>query len=83
MHNVEARAILMTLLSDDRIEWVPFEPEAVEEAWLNLSSIAQAAPKAWMDGYLAAFATCSEMRLVTFDRGSEHFRANGLDLLLL
>jgi len=36
-----------------------------------------------MDAYLVAFAMCAQMRLVTFDRGFDRWRADGLDLLLL
>lgn len=36
-----------------------------------------------MDAWLAAFAIRSGMRLVTFDREFERYRAEGLDLLLL
>ncbi len=38
-------------------------------------------PNLWTDAYLAAFAQCHGLRLVTFDQGFSRFK--GLDLLLL
>ena len=35
----------------------------------------------WTDAYLAAFAKCAELRLVTFDKGFTRFP--GLDALIL
>ncbi len=35
----------------------------------------------WTDAYLAAFAKCAGLRLVTFDHGFSRFKA--LDLLIL
>lgn len=40
-----------------------------------------ASPKLWMDAWLAAFAICAGLQLVTFDRGFAQFA--GLELLLL
>jgi toxin-antitoxin system PIN domain toxin len=59
------------------------EPEGMEEDWLRLAGIGQAAPKRWMDAYLAAFALHSAMRLVTLDGDFEKFKDNGVDVLIL
>jgi toxin-antitoxin system PIN domain toxin len=59
------------------------EPEAMETDWLRMATAAQAAPKRWMDAYLAAFALHARMRLVTLDRDFEKFKKDGIDLLLL
>jgi hypothetical protein len=36
-----------------------------------------------MDAYLAAFAICGAMRLVTLDKDFQNFESRGLDLHLL
>jgi toxin-antitoxin system PIN domain toxin len=59
------------------------EPEKLEAEWLRLATVGKAAPKRWMDAYLAAFALQSRMRLVTLDGDFEKYRKDGLDLLLL
>ncbi|TLD68367.1 hypothetical protein FEM03_22960 [Phragmitibacter flavus] len=59
------------------------EPIGIEALWLQLSDRETPSPKVWMDAWLAAFAICSRMRLVTFDQGFERYRPNGLDLLIL
>jgi toxin-antitoxin system PIN domain toxin len=81
--NTEAVAVLATLQSDARIEWIAHEPAGLARTWMNHSSLGQSAPKLWMDAYLVAFAMCAQVRFVTFDRGFDRFRAAGLDLLLL
>ena len=71
-------------------EWkrLPFvevcaEPEAMEFDWLRMAAAGQPAPKRWMEAYLAAFAICAGMRLVTLDRDFEKYKRDGLDLLIL
>jgi toxin-antitoxin system PIN domain toxin len=59
------------------------EPDKLETEWLRLANAGKAAPKRWMDAYLAAFALHSRMRLVTLDGDFEKYRKDGLDLLLL
>lgn len=82
--NTEAVAVLATLQSDARVEWIAHEPAGLAQIWIKHSSLGQAAaPKLWMDAYLAAFAMCAQVRFVTFDRGFDRFREAGLDLLLL
>lgn len=61
----------------------------VEEApnlmacWMNLACLDQAAPKRWLDAYLAAMAITGGWRLVTLDRDFRGFVNDGLDLQLL
>ncbi len=40
-----------------------------------------AAPKIWMDAYLAALAFCAGIRFVTFDKGFKKYA--DLDLVIL
>lgn len=44
------------------------EPAGIDSVFRQRTSSEQAATKQWADGYLAAFAEASGMRLVTFDR---------------
>jgi toxin-antitoxin system PIN domain toxin len=59
------------------------EPDGMEADWLRLAAVGQAAPKRWMDAYLAAFAVRAGMRMVTLDGDFERFKPEGLDLLTL
>ena len=59
------------------------EPEEMEADWLRLAGVGLAAPKRWMDAYLAVFAMRAGMRLVTLDGDFEKFKAEGLDVLML
>src|SRR5271166_7103653 len=45
------------------------EPPALEAAFRSFTQSRNVAPKDWSDSYLAAFASVSDLRLVTFDRG--------------
>jgi uncharacterized protein len=44
------------------------EPELLETRLRALTGGDSASPKAWMDAYLAAFAECAGLTLVTFDQ---------------
>lgn len=61
----------------------------VEEApnlmacWMKLACLDQAAPKRWMDAYLAAMAITGGWRLLTLDRDFLGFVNDGLDLQLM
>jgi predicted nucleic acid-binding protein len=55
------------------------EPPGLERRFRALSRSKQAAPKAWADAYLAAFASASQVTLVTFDRA---FRGQAPSLVL-
>ena len=64
---VEAWQALDHLLEDDAMG---FETEAdgLDDIWLKLSETHTPSPKIWMDAYLATFAICSSMRLVTLNK---------------
>ena len=66
-------------LQDDRVTFVE-EPTGLDRKFRALSRSRQAAPKAWADAYLAAFADASRMTLVTLDRA---FRGKARSLILL
>ena len=55
-------------LTDPRVEFVD-EPADTETPFRALTRLRQPATKDWADSYLAAFATVSQLTLVTFDRG--------------
>ena len=57
------------------------EPHGLEETWGRFSSTGRRSPNAWSDAYLAAFARCAGLRMVTFDRRFSRFE--GLDYLIL
>jgi toxin-antitoxin system PIN domain toxin len=58
------------------------EPEGLEEIWQKISSVLPAASgNSWTDTYLAAFAICAGLKLVTFDRGFQRF--SGLNCRIL
>jgi uncharacterized protein len=45
------------------------EPPTVEALFRSFTQTRNVAPKDWTDSYLAAFASASDLQLVTFDRG--------------
>jgi predicted nucleic acid-binding protein len=57
------------------------EPSGCEETLLAYARAPGFAPRRWTDAYLAAFARCARLRLVTFD--ADFARFEGLDLLAL
>jgi toxin-antitoxin system PIN domain toxin len=65
--NRQAWAVYDGFLSDDRVRIFPELP-AIEDAFRSFSEGPQAAPKRWVDAYLAAHAVAGEATLVTFDR---------------
>ena len=81
--NAAAISIIASLMSDSRFKFIAEEPAGFEELWFKLSSQRTAAPKTWMDSYLAAFAQGHSLQLVTFDKAFEKFRRTGLHLLVL
>ncbi len=51
------------------------EPAGLEEVWKKLSSDYDVrSANSWSDAYLAAFAVCAGLQLVTFDRGFRRFK---------
>ena len=57
------------------------EPHGLEEVWEKFSRGDRSSPNLWTDSYLAAFAKCAGLRLVTFDKGFLTFER--LDMLIL
>lgn len=56
------------------------EPPLLESEFRSLTQSRTISPKEWADAYLAAFASMSELCLVTFDRG---FQGKTKELLIL
>lgn len=59
------------------------EPPNLMACWMKLACLDQAAPKRWMDTYLAALAITGGWRLLTLDRDFLGFVNDGLELQLL
>ena len=57
------------------------EPLGLDEQFGKLCRLGPTSPNLWTDAYLASFARCAGLRLVTFDRGFAMF--TGLELLVL
>ena len=57
------------------------EPAGLDEQWGKFCDLGRTSPNLWTDAYLASFARCAGLRLVTFDRGFSRF--SRLDLLIL
>ena len=59
------------------------EPPGLLPLWRTFAARESAAPKVWMDAYLAAFAIAGGLRMVTLDRDFNAYLSHGLDLSLL
>lgn len=70
---VEAWQVYDSWRQDDRVTMMD-EPPGLERRFRALTRSRQAAPKAWADAYLAAYAEISEVTLVTFDRAFRNRR---------
>jgi len=79
MSQVEAWETYDRWVEDERVLFVD-EPRGLEPSFRSMSQLQQPAPKDWADSYLAAFATISQMTLVTFDQG---FDGRIRDLMIL
>jgi predicted nucleic acid-binding protein len=66
-------------LQDERVEFQE-EPPGLDFHFRSRTQHGRPSPKAWMDGYLAAFASLAGLPLVTFDQG---LRGQAEDLLVL
>jgi toxin-antitoxin system PIN domain toxin len=62
------------LFADPRVAFVE-EPDDIEQHWRSLTQSASFSPKVWTDAYLAAFALCTGLEVVTFDRGFRQYQA--------
>ena len=79
MHQPEAWSVYDCWLEDDRVSFLE-EPSGLERRFRALTRMKQAAPKAWADAYLSAFAETSQLTLVTFDLA---FRGRAKPIILL
>jgi toxin-antitoxin system PIN domain toxin len=57
------------------------EPAGLDEQLGKFCDLGRTSPNLWTDTYLAAFASCAGLRLVSFDQGFSKFA--GLDSLIL
>jgi predicted nucleic acid-binding protein len=57
------------------------EPAGLDVCLGAFCNLGRTTPNLWTDAYLAAFAKCAGLRLVTFDQGFSRFK--GLELLTL
>jgi toxin-antitoxin system PIN domain toxin len=64
-------------MEDGRVFFIE-EPPRLEGVFRSLSRRAAPNPKNWSDAYLAAFATVSDMRFVTFDKALQSKVENAL-----
>lgn len=78
--NREAWAIVESFMADDRIAFAN-EPAGVGDVWKTLAIRDANSPKLWMDAWLAAFALCYELQMVTTDKAFSQFK--GLQLLVV
>lgn len=79
MTNRGALAVLDALMALPQVV-VRDEPPGTAATWRQLSALDTASPKVWMDAYLAAFAICGGLRLVTLYRDFSKFVPQGLSL---
>ena len=76
---LSALAAFAALPQVDLIE----EPPELEALWWRLAGLEEAAPKRWMDAYLAAFAIPAGLRLISLDQDFRQFEPERLVLQLL
>jgi uncharacterized protein len=62
-------------LQDDRVACLD-EPSGLERLFRNLTRLRRPVTKDWADSYLCAFASASQLTLVTFDRSLNRKAAN-------
>lgn len=80
--NGDAWAALQTFLALPQVDVID-EPPELARTWSQLGAIKQAAPKRWMDAYLAAFAIAADLSLISLDQDFRQFEPEGLTLQLL
>ena len=69
-----------TLMGDERFDFHA-EPADLETQLRKYTASGRVSPKAWQDAYLAAFARCGKLQVVTFDAGFRQFEGLRLKLL--
>lgn len=80
--NSKAWAKCAELLQLPQVTWLA-EPSEIESEWSRCATLDSASPKIWMDAYLAAFAVCSGIPLVSLDKDFVRFQPHGLQLQLI
>lgn len=80
--NGDAWAAMQTFLALPQVDGID-EPPELGRTWCRLGAIEQAAPKRWMDAYLAAFAITADLALISLDQDFRQFEPEGLTLQLL
>lgn len=80
--NNDALDLFDRFMASPRVEYCD-EPADLLALWRQLAGRPNAAPKAWMDAYLAAFAIAADRKFITLDRDFAAFESAGLSLLLL
>ena len=77
--NREAWRIFETLLTDERVRFLPEWP-ALDGLFKAYSDLKQPATNVWGDAYLAAYAAVNNATLVTFDKGFSKYPVRSLIL---
>ena len=67
--------------SDERTFKDYSTPGDLEPLWYGNIMGRVPSPKIWTDAWLAAFAECRGLEMVTFDKGFRQFRLSSLNLL--
>lgn len=71
---------LQEFLALPEIKCLP-EPAGLDDQLRNFCNLGRTSPNLWTDAYLAAFAKCAGLRMVTFDQGFSRFKE--VELLIL
>lgn len=71
--NTEAWSVFEQTIQDERFTMRLSEPSELSWAFQEYSNKRTRSPKLWQDAYLAAFAKCADLRLVTTDADFESF----------
>lgn len=79
--NDDAWAAYVAFRDDDRIALAYREPDGLERQWQIFAARRSAAPKVWLDAYLAAFALTGGFELVTIDADFTQYSGIALRLL--
>jgi len=80
--NAEAIAFLTSLFQKTGSVEIE-EPRDTRQLWLRLADRNKAAPKVWMDAYLAALSISGGFDFVTTDRDFQQFTPEGLSVVLI
>lgn len=71
--NTEAWSVFEQTVQDERFTTRLGEPPELSRTFREYSNKRTRSPKLWQDAYLAAFARCAELRLVTTDADFGNF----------